>query len=301
MPFSVIALSDNTAVSEAIKNFKTTDNNVVIYIRDDVYHDYMRFLNGRKVQDIDDFSGQFIRRDVVDMIIAQQALLLGGFNKHFSYQIGKVNFRNTKLLEQGELLISFDSYWNEDANALNNKVFISDPVIRKGEYFAGIFSSPSNSKVFKIKHLSDFNQLTSVSTPRWRTDWRTLSALPLKSLTREDEWLSQVRMVSMQWIDFMLMPLMPEINNHYVLEDISLKAVPNVLILLNDSRHYVISKLHPDGRFAYKSLQLGLQLLREQGQIEKAYRQAGFIPDLTDKLIINLPATHKPFQSNSLK
>ncbi|WP_249365848.1 hypothetical protein [Pseudoalteromonas sp. NEC-BIFX-2020_002] len=301
MPFSVSALRDDVAISEAIKNFKTTDNNVVIYIRDDVYHDYMRFLNGRKVQDVNDFSGQFIRRDVVDMIIAQQALLLGGFNKQFSYQIGKVNFRNTKLLEQGELLLSFDSYWSQDANALSDKVFISDPVIRKGEYFSGVFTSPSNCKVFEIKHLSDFSQLTSVSTPRWRTDWDTLSALPLKSLTREDEWLSQVRMVSMQWIDFMLMPLMPEINNHYILENINLKAVPKVLMLLDDSRHYVVSKLHPDGKRAYKSLQQGLQLLRKQGLIEKAYRQAGFIPDLTDKLIINLPVSHKPAQSSSLK
>ncbi|MEI5579151.1 hypothetical protein, partial [Streptomyces brasiliscabiei] len=95
-------------------------------------------------------------------------------------------------------LLSFDSYWYEDAKSLTDKVYISDAVIRKGEYFAGVFTSPNNNKVFKLQHLSDFNQLTSVSTPRWRTDWQTLSQLPLKDLVAEDEWLSQVRMVSMQ-------------------------------------------------------------------------------------------------------
>ena len=274
------------------------DKPIDIYIRDDVYHDYIQFLAGRPPQNITDFSGQFIRRDVVDMIIAQQALHLGGFDRTFNYQVGKINFRNTKLLEQGKLLISFDTYWYEDAKSLAAKIHISDAVIRKGEYFAGIFASPKNKKVFNLHNLSDFNQLSSVSTPRWRTDWKTLSQLPLKDLVEENEWLSQVRMVSMQWVDFMLMPLMPQVNNQYVLEDIQLTAVPNVLVLLDDSRHFVISKLHPDGDRAFTALQKGLALLREQGAIEKAYRQAGFIPDLSDQLIINLPITRKPAQKS---
>ena len=273
-----------------------TEQSIAIFIRDDVYDDYVHFLAGRSPQEITDFSGRYVRRDVVDMIIAQQALYLGGFNKKFTYQIGKINFRNTKLLEQGELLLSFDSYWYEDAKSLTDKVYISDAVIRKGEYFAGVFTSPNNNKVFKLQHLSDFNQLTSVSTPRWRTDWQTLSQLPLKDLVAEDEWLSQVRMVSMQWIDFMLMPLMPQTNNRYVLEDIVLQAVPNVLVLLDDSRHFVIAKQHPEGERAFKALQAGLKVLRAQGAIAKAYRQAGFIPDLSEQLIINLPLTRKPVQ-----
>ncbi|MCQ8878137.1 hypothetical protein NQT69_09025 [Pseudoalteromonas shioyasakiensis] len=274
---------------------------ITIYLRDDVYHDYSRFLAGKTPDQINDFSGKFIRRDVVDMIIAQQAMHLGGFNKRFDYQVGKVNFRNTKLLEQGELLISFDTYWYQDAKLLSEEVLISDPVIRKGEYFAGIYAAEENHAVFKLQHLSDFNELTSVSTPRWRTDWRTLAQLPLKKLIREDEWLSQVRMVSMQWVDFMLMPLMPAINNHYELENITLKAIPKVLMLLDDSRHFVVSKLHPEGYRAFAALQKGLKIMREQGAIERAYRQAGFIPELTDQLIINLPLTRKLVQNSSLK
>jgi hypothetical protein len=48
---------------------------IQIYVWDDVYDDYTRFLNGRHVEEISDFSGQYIRRDVVDMILAQQALV----------------------------------------------------------------------------------------------------------------------------------------------------------------------------------------------------------------------------------
>ncbi|RJF33225.1 hypothetical protein D4741_18430 [Pseudoalteromonas gelatinilytica] len=258
-----------------------------MFIRDDVYDDYSRFLNGRKPIEDKDFSGAYIRRDVVDMIIAQQALSLGGFTKPFRYHKGNVNYRNTKLLEDGQLLLSFDSVWSVDAKQLAESVYISDPVIRNGEYFAGIFTSPNNKKVLKVKQLADFKQLTAVSTPRWQTDWQTLSDLPLKELLREDEWLGQVRTVSMQWVDFMMMPLMPSLNNRYSLENIELVAVPNLVLQLNDSRHFIISKSHPDGKAAFAAIQKGLSQLRKTGAIEKAYREAGFIPDLNSYTVIN--------------
>lgn len=260
---------------------------VVIFIRDDVYDDYSRFLNGRKPIEVKDFSGAYIRRDVVDMIIAQQALNIGGYTKPFRYHKGNANYRNTKLLEDGQLLLSFDSVWSVDAKSLAESVYISDPVIRNGEYFAGIFTSPNNKKALQIKQLTDFKQLTAVSTPRWQTDWQTLSALPLKELLREDEWLGQVRTVSMQWVDFMMMPLMPSLNNRFSLENIELVAVPNLLLQLKDSRHFIISKSHPDGKEAFAAIQKGLAQLRQSGAIEKAYREAGFIPDLKDYIVIN--------------
>ncbi|WP_259337993.1 hypothetical protein [Colwellia sp. RSH04] len=107
-------------------------DNVLIYIRDDVYEDYLQFVNNRDIDTIDNFSGKTIRRDVVDMIIAQQALKLGGFDHQFSYAPGKVNFRNTKMLQEGKLLISLDSYWQKDALAIEDKVYISAPVLKTG-------------------------------------------------------------------------------------------------------------------------------------------------------------------------
>ncbi|MBD1580900.1 hypothetical protein HC733_01220 [Pseudoalteromonas sp. S16_S37] len=250
-----------------------------MFIRDDVYADYLRFLNGRTVAQIDSFSGDYIRRDVVDMILLQKALILGGFEKSFEYQAGNVNFRNTKLLEQGKLLLSFDSYWLADAQPLQQYLFISEPVIRQGEYYAGLYYSPDNTKVTALAGFEALKALSAVSTPRWRTDWDTLQKLPLKSHVIEHEWIAQARMVSMQWVDFMLMPLMPEKNNEYKLEGIHLVAHPKWVVLLDGSRHFVVSKRHPDGERAFAALQIGLAKLRAKGLIKRAYEQAGFVPD----------------------
>jgi hypothetical protein len=250
---------------------------IPVYIRDDVYEDYLRFLNGRSVLTIDDFRGATMRRDVADMVLLQQALALGGFSKSFYYQPGKFNFRNTKLLETGDSLLSFDTYWLSDTQSLAGKVYVSEPVIRRGEYLAGIYSSPENQAMLQVGTLQQLRKFTGVSTPKWQTDWATMSALSLKELVREDEWLSQARMVHMRWVDFMLMPFFHDANGVYQLEQIRLKVVPGVAILLNDSRHFVISKAHPDGQSASAALNRGLKLLRENGRIEQLYTQAGFM------------------------
>jgi len=260
---------------------------ILIYIRDDVYEDYLEFVDGRDVLTIDDFSGQTIRRDVVDMIIAQQALKLGGFGHTFKYASGKVNFRNTKLLELGRLLISFDSYWLTDAKALTDKVYISAPVIRIGEYIAGIYTSPKNKAVLAINELSDLQEFTAVSTPKWRTDWHTLQSLPLKELVQENEWLSQARMVNLGWIDFLLMPFNSTTDKSFIMDKIHLVPVNNVAIQLTDSRHYVISAKHIYGKQALTAINLGLSLLRKDKRIIRAYTQAGFFINTQTIKILN--------------
>jgi len=260
---------------------------VLIYIRDDVYIDYLQFVADRDISLIDNFSGKNIRRDVVDMIIAQQALKLGGFNHRFSYAPGKVNFRNTKMLQNGKLLISFDSYWKQDALPLSEKVYISDEVIRNGEYIAGIYTSPKNKKTLAVKELSDLKGLTSVSTPKWKTDWETLQQLPLKKLTRDDSWLSMVRMVNIQWVDFILMPFNSTPDRSFTMNKVHLIPVKNIGVVLKDSRHFVISKSHPKGQEAFIAINKGLKILRQQGAIAKAYQQAGFFIDSNIVKIIN--------------
>ncbi|MGC0121511.1 hypothetical protein [Pseudoalteromonas piscicida] len=258
-----------------------------VFIRDDVLADYQRFVGERDVTKITDFSGQYLRRDVVDMVVAQQALQKGGFDKTFIFTPGFVSFRESNLLEKGEQLLHFDSYWKADLENKGRLLFISEPVIQKGQYFAGIYHGIDNQKVKQLKEEQGLTQLTSVSNPKWQTDWQTLESLPLKQLHAELDWMSQARMVSKGWVDFMLMPLMPKLDNRFVLEDVELIANEHLVVLLNDSRHFAVSRLHPEGERAFAALQKGLAILREQGRITSAYQQAGLIPDLKKYQVVN--------------
>ena len=267
---------------------------IVIYIRDDVYKDYLNFVNGRDISTINDFHGGRIRRDVVDMILAQQALELGGFNHHFKYIPGKLNFRNTKMLQKGRLLISFDSYWYSDALTLADDIYVSDAVIRKGEYIAGLYTSPNNKPALSIKTLDDLKKFTAVSTMKWKTDWQTISQLPLKQLVAEDEWLSMARMVDLMWIDLIFMPFHASEDKRFTIDKITLMPVKDVAIVLNDSRHFVISTKHPLGAVAYKAMNDGLKKLREKKLITKAYKEAGFFIDRDKITILNQDLISNP-------
>lgn len=127
--FTINRLKLNTLLVLLLCCF-SANASILIYIRDDVLKNYEEFLAGRSVHEIDNFDNEFIRRDVVDMVLVQQAIRLGGFNGLFDYAAGRVNFRNTKLLEEGKLLLSFDSYWLSDAEQMKDFIYISEPVIR---------------------------------------------------------------------------------------------------------------------------------------------------------------------------
>ena len=95
-------------------------------------------------------------------------------------------------------------------------------------------------------------------------------------------------MVSKMLVDFIMMPFHASISEIYKLDNIELKSVPDIALLLNDSRHFVVSKKHPLGREVFKALSDGLRQLREDGQIEKAYKEAGFMIDMSAYHILNL-------------
>lgn len=258
-----------------------------VFIRDDVLTAYEDFVGDRDVTTITDFNEGYLRRDVIDMVIALQALKIGGFNLQLQFTPGFVSFRESNLLEKGEQLLHFDSYWQADLAAKAHLLFISAPVIKKGQYYAGIFHAPSNRAVEQLKDATGLSKLTAVSSPKWHTDWQTLRSLSLKQIFAESEWISQARMVSKGWVDFMLMPLLPNLDNRFTLSEVELVANKHLIVLLNDSRHYAVSRLHPEGERAFAALQKGLTMLRQQGRITKAYKQAGFIPNLDDYQVVN--------------
>ncbi|WP_259337992.1 hypothetical protein [Colwellia sp. RSH04] len=114
----------------------------------------------------------------------------------------------------------------------------------------------------------------------------------MKELIREDSWLSMARMVNIQWVDFLLMPFNSTTDQSFTMGKVHLVPVKKVAIVLNDSRHYVISKAHPKGKEAIDAMNKGLKLLRVKGVITKAYQQAGFFIDKKNIHILNEAIIH---------
>jgi hypothetical protein len=96
-----------------------------------------------------------------------------------------------------------------------------------------------------------------------------------------------VRMVNIQWVDFILMPFNSTPDKSFTMDKIHLIPVNGIGVILKDSRHFVISKKHPRGEEAFQAINKGLNIMRQQGTIIKAYKQAGFFIDKQTIKIIN--------------
>lgn len=249
---------------------------VEVLVEDSVYDDYFRFLNNRSVLEIHDFSSAGARRDVVDMVLVQQAIRLGGLNLNFQLKRGDFSVRSPKLFVRGDALVSFDSVWRSAARKYEQHVYISSPVIERGHYVAGLWTSPQNGKALAVQHSQDLQQLTAVSSKSYETDWRTLESLKLKNIRDEYAWISMATLVSKGWVDVMLAPF-PRERPFVIKQDhVTLVAVEGVKVLLDDSRHFVVSKHHPLGAATFAALQRGMTQLREQGVLNRAYTECGF-------------------------
>jgi hypothetical protein len=252
------------------------DGKTVITIETDTYHDAQQVIARQNIVDIKDFSGDNSRRDVIEFILIQQALALGGSTIDFSFAVGNYDARNVKLVQSGMLLINFDSMWLSYIGELQDDLYISDPIIRKGEYWAGLYTAVDNERALKVKTLTDLKELSVISSKNWHVDWKTLMELNPKTLIHDEEWLSMAKLVNLQWVDIMLAPFTSSSPFIYQDDGYKIVAIDGIKLALNDSRHFIISKKHPQGKETFAALQKGLKILRERGTIEKAFKQSGF-------------------------
>jgi len=249
---------------------------IPITVETDVYHHAQALIGDQKILNIENFSGPNSHRDVVEFILVQKALVLGGSTLDFTYTLGNYDARNIKLLQSGLLLISFDSLWLSHVSKLTEDVYISAPVIKRGEYLAGVYTSKNNDKALSTKSLADLRKLSIISNKNWHVDWKTILQINPKSITHDEEWLSMAKLVSLQWVDIMLAPFSngpPFILKGFGYE---ITAIEGIKVALNDSRHFVVSKKHPKGKETFIALQKGLAILRQRGTITKAFQESGF-------------------------
>ena len=253
----------------------------------DVLEDYKLFMGNRLLSDITQYDGPHSRRDVVEVILFQQALAIGGYNNKILFNPIPTDLRLQTELQDANIAAIATSTWHY---AVSNKMqhhLISDPLIMNGEFEAGLYTAIGNTKARKANSADTVKQLTAVSNRHWIPDWKTLTALKLKTLHHVQSWTGMVRMVANQRADFLLAPFQQTKDMDLVVKDMTLVPIHGIKIGLTGSRHFAVSNTHIEGQTLYKALQIGIKELRKCGTIRKAYRESGFFNEQThDWLLI---------------
>ncbi|AOT09008.1 hypothetical protein [Pseudoalteromonas luteoviolacea] len=258
---------------------------IAVPVNRDIFSYAQTILDNRSIKDVspDIFDHPLCQRDVVDLIVIQRALIEGKADVTLQFFMIDHEEREEILLQAGMSIISVDTLWLSQAKALNNSVFISSPIIRKGEYYAGVYTSEKRADILSQKIQQDFSQVTVISNKAWTVDWSTLMQLKPKQLFNESDWTIMARLVSNEWVDIMLIPFNNQTPFRYTGKGYTVKAIKGIKVALQDSRHFVISKKHPDSQAIFNSLELGIKQLRASKFIEESYRKCGFLNILVDK------------------
>lgn len=249
--------------------------NLPIVTADDVYEEYLCLVDNRELMLIDDYSGKCSKRVTVEIILIQQMLALGGFQQPFKLEPGYYNLKERKLIKSGLLLVSVDSVWHSEAQAMKEFAYISPPIIRAGEFVAGFYTISTNEEILATKTLAELRELTIVSSKNWTNDWQALQQAKFTKVYHEPIWTSQAKMVEQKLADVMLIAFSNDEQMSYLFWNKLYKPIPNFFLRLSESRHIIISKKHPLGKQAYEALVKGMEILRARGTITKAYEQSG--------------------------
>lgn len=256
----------------------------------DVLRDYRR-LYPQDIRAVDnlryDHPGN--RRDVVEVALVQRALYLGGISQMPTMVEQDDYLRILQQLAAGRLLLTGTSVWDFDARELVEQLWVSSPLIRRGEFVAGLYTRSDHPLARLSPTLEQLRHYRVVTSRNWKMDWSLLEQLGFHQVLYANSWASQARMVLAGRADLVLAPFPVSSDLRIPLDGGNfLLPVPGIKVAFPAERALAVSKSHKDGQAVFRALQRGLQQLRKTGEIERAYREAGFFnPYVADWTLLN--------------
>lgn len=245
-------------------------------IHRDVQADYLRFVGARNALALNEFGGNWSRRDVVEVVLLQQALQRGGNTRPLRFVVADSYSRLLKMLASGEADISASSAWKIDADDYSGQITVSQPVIGQGRFEAGLYFPEGHEGLRTVAaDAAALTRYTAVCSGDWRPDVATLNALGVRMLLTES-WGSMLGMLRKGRADFVLAPFQPNADFRITRDDLVLLPVLGRKVGLVGTRHFLIGRGDAQTASLPALLNRGLSLLEKNGVVSRAYQQSGF-------------------------
>ena len=239
-----------------------------VAVPSDVLADYQRWLGGRDVLTLQAFSGEGVRRDVVEVALFAQALKQGCDVDEIEWVSVDSYPRTLYMLRQGSVDAAATTLWRSDIQA--NGLQVSPAAIEDGQFVAALYSS--SSRYVEISQPEQLSALRAVSSPHWSKDWDVLQRMPFAEVLAVNDWATMVRWVASGKADVLLAPMVASDPPEWRSGDIKLVPLTGVRVALAGSRHFSFAP----GQALSGCFSEGLSTLKQRGVIQAAYEQSGF-------------------------
>lgn len=175
-------------------------------------------------------------------------------------------------VETGNVTASATSAWASDIS--QTKALMSVPLIREGEYVVGVYIAEGNNKAKEITG-KDLRNFTAVTNRAWKNDIATLESLGVTRIESAPTFGMIARMLKGERGEFTLSSFKSSADMDFVVEGVRLLPVKGIKVAMPGSRHFLVAPT-PQGNQIMDALNKGLNKMRKDGTLRRAYTEAGF-------------------------
>lgn len=248
------------------------------------------FLAGRRPAEVRTYISPHLNMgSVVEIMIFLRAVELGGLDAHFRYVVVPNTARGREMVRTGTTVGGAMAAWHVYYKGSEKDFFESDAVIPDGKFEKGLYATEEKAKTLKIKSVADLQGLRIVSTKSWQIDWTTLEKMKFPRILSVPTGDQQFKMIQSGWADLMLHGFANTPDMSIEFGGLRLYPVPGVKMGLAGSRHFLVSRRHPDGLKVFEALQKGLKTMQKSGEIERAFIESGFYNKTTRNWLLLNP------------
>jgi len=218
---------------------------------------------------------------VVDTLLIYKALVLGGLHATLDFVDIPNSERERIMVISGAVVIAGTSQWDFFADENKETLYKSDTVVPDGAFEKGLYTTKEKLSSIVIKSAKDLAKISCSSTSNWRVDWKTLQGLGFKILQDSPTRETMFKLVEGGRVDTTLQSFSGTPDMSIVESGVTLYPIEGVKVLLSGTRHFVVSKVNPDGKAVFEALQRGLAILKKSNEINRALTETGFFNEKT--------------------
>ena len=268
----------------------TFARNVGVYATEKPLQEYFSLLQARPDFMLDEkpLSLQQSQRILSEIHIFKTAMMQSAQELSLVLKPETANLKRAFLLTQtGRTATFVETYSLADISDKRDDFYITQPVLAAGEYPVGLYTSIDNTRALASK-FDQLSLLNATSHPNWRTDWSILESLKFQHIHPVNSMHEALTLVTKQSTDVLLFAF--QSSDDFSFTHMGEKIVPitGMKVFFPESRHYLVSKKHPDGEAIFTALESGLSKMRERGDIKKIYHRFGVMDSrVADWEVIN--------------
>jgi methyl-accepting chemotaxis protein len=225
---------------------------------------------------IERYDSPYANRPTVDLILQLQALTAAGLDFDYELSVHQNHGRAVVEVLQGYTDLTAETVWDSEIARNAEHLLSSRQVIQNGEFEKGLYTLPTNTRLLEANLPEALSEFVGATVFNWPVDLQLLENMGLKRIEKASKVENVFQLIRDGRADFTLLEFAATNDMGVENGGVKLIPVPQRKISLPGGRSWIASKHSPQAEVIVQALDRGITVLRQEGRIERAFRECGF-------------------------